>query len=283
MITLDNDILTFEANGGVIDIYYMSDNPISKEAITSKPDWIETEIFKDGAQEGHISITVSKNDGFQREATLEFSAYDQIDVRNVSTTIEINQLESQVAVGSVTIKSIEVDGEKVAAVNVDEKKHTLKVILEKSMINDINVLSSSGWVNLYSQGENEYVFNITENTGAERNTSITFEAHDLLGNTINVYVTVTQEKHYEISIYFKVEDLYAKNNEAIYDLHVESENVAFYQILKYTSWVEIQNYDSNKITLKILQNPTYKDREGTITYSVHDSNEISHTYTSNIF
>ena len=70
MITLDNDILTFEAAGGVIEIYYSSDNPISKEAITSTPDWIGTEIFKDGAQEGHITITVSKNEGYQRSASL---------------------------------------------------------------------------------------------------------------------------------------------------------------------------------------------------------------------
>ena len=169
MITLDNDILTFEAAGGVIEIYYSSDNPISKEAITSTPDWIGTEIFKDGAQEGHITITVYKNEGYQRSASLEFKAYDQIDAITVLATIEINQLEAQMAVGSINIKSIEVDGKKVAAVNVDENKHKLKVTLETSRISTVNVKIISNWISLYSQGENEYIFNISENKDVEEN------------------------------------------------------------------------------------------------------------------
>ena len=83
MISLDNYRLTFEASGGVIDINYTSDNPISNEAISSTPDWIGTEIFKEDAQSGHITIKVMENGIYQRSATLIFTAHDQIDAREV--------------------------------------------------------------------------------------------------------------------------------------------------------------------------------------------------------
>ena len=92
MISLDNYILTFEAAGGFIDINYTSDNPISNEAISSTADWIGYEIYKEDAQGGHITIKVMENGVYQRSATLEFTAYDQIDARQVSATIEVNQL-----------------------------------------------------------------------------------------------------------------------------------------------------------------------------------------------
>ena len=283
MITLDNDILTFEAAGGVIEIYYSSDNPISNEAITSTPDWITTEIFKDGAQEGHITITVHKNEGYQRSASLEFKAYDQIDVRTILTTIEINQLEAQVVVGSINIKSIEVDGKKVTAVNVDENKHKLKVILETSRINTVNVKIIPDWISLYSQGENEYIFNISANKDVARGASITFEAIDTLGNTLNTSLNVSQSEHYKLPISFKVDDLQASNLEQVYTLNVEMKYILNYEITSHPSWVEIQSSTATAITVKVLSNPTYKDREGKIIYSAMDPDGVYYDFSSNVF
>ena len=151
MISLDNYRLTFEASGGTIDINYTSDNPITDEAITSVPDWIETQIYKKDTQEKHITITVTRNDTHQRSATLEFTAYDRIMAREFSVEIEISQLPVQEVLGSIKIKSIEVDDKKVTSVNVDEHIHTLKVTLETSLISSVNVTSPSNWINLYSQ------------------------------------------------------------------------------------------------------------------------------------
>ena len=161
MLSLDNYRLTFEASGGDIQINYTSDNPISNEDIASAPDWIDAIITKEGAQEGNILITVASNDIHQRSATLKFTAYDQIDKITVSATIEISQLPAQEIVGSIKIKSIEVDGVKVTSVDVDENKHKLKVILETSHIKTVNVKIIPNWISIYSQGNNEYIFNIT--------------------------------------------------------------------------------------------------------------------------
>ena len=157
MISLDNYILTFEAAGGDIQINYTSDNPISKEAITSTPDWITAEVTKDGAQEGFILINVASNDIYQRSATLKFTAYDQIDARTVSAEIEVNQLPVPEQVGSISIKSIEIDGNKVTSASLDENAHILKVTLSTTLISTVNVTSPSSWISLYSQGDNEYM------------------------------------------------------------------------------------------------------------------------------
>ena len=283
MITLDNYRLTFEASGGVIDINYMSDNPISNEAISSTPDWIGAEVFKDDAQGGHITIKVMENGVYQRSATLEFTAYDQIDARTVSVEIEVNQMPVQETVGSIKIKSIEVDGEKVTSVNVDEKAHKLKVTLETSLINSVNATNPSNWIHLYSQGENEYVFNISANTeAAARGATITFTATDILGNNLTTSLNVSQEAHYELPISFKVDDLYANSTEQVYTLNVKMLFLLNYEITEHPSWVEIQKYDSTSLTVKVLSNPTYKDREGTIIYSATNGNG-SYTFSSKVF
>ena len=284
MISLDNYRLTFEASGGVIDINYTSDNPISKEAISSTADWIGTEIFKEGAQEGHITVKVMENGIYQRSATLEFTAYDQIDARTVSVEIEVNQMPIQETVGSIKIKSIEVDGKKVTSVNVDENAHTLKVTLETSLISSVNATSPSSWISLYSQGGNEYVFKISANAeAAARGALIKFDAVDILGNNLSASLNVSQEAHYEIPISFKVDDLYANSTEQVYKLNVKMLFLLNYEITEHPSWVEIQNYDSNTITLKVLSNPTYKDREGKIIYSATNGDGNYYTFSSNVF
>ena len=284
MISLDNYKLTFEASGGVIDINYTSDNPISNEAIASTPDWIGTEIFKEDAQSGHITIKTMENGVYQRSATLKFTAYDQIDARTVSVEIEVNQMPVQETVGSIKIKSIEVDGKKVTSVNVDEGAHKLKVTLETSLINSVNASSPSNWISLYSQGENEYVFNISANTEAViRGATITFTATDILGNNLTTSLSVGQEAHFELPISFKVDDLYANSTEQVYTLNVKMLFLLNYEITEHPSWVEIQSYDSNTITLKVLSNPTYKDREGKIMYSATDAKGDHHDFSSNVF
>lgn len=283
MISLDNYILTFEAAGGVVDINYTSDNPISKEAISSTVDWIGTEIFKEDAQGGHITIKTMENDIYQRSATLTFTAYDQIDAREVSATIEVNQLPIPEQVGRIKIKSIEIDGKKVTSVNVDENSHKLKVTLETYLISSVNATSPSSWISLYSQGDNEYVFNITANTDVARGATITFNAVDILGNNLSTSLNVSQEAHYATPISFKVDDLYANNTEQVYTLNVEMLFLLNYEITDHPSWVEIQNYDSNKITLKVLSNPTYKDREGKIIYSATNGDGNYYTFSSNVF
>lgn len=283
MISLDNYILTFEASGGVIDINYTSDNPISKEAITSAPDWIETEILKEDAQGGHITIKVNKNDTYQRSATLTFTAYDQIDAREVSATIEVNQLPIPEQVGTISIKSIEIDGKKVTSVNVDENAHILKVTLSTSLISTVNVTNASSWISLYSQGDNEYIFNISTNADVARGATIKFNAVDILGNNLSASLNVSQAAHYETPISFKVDDLYANNNERVYTLNVEMQNVTSYEVTEHPSWVEIQSHTGTALTLKVLSNPTYKDREGKIIYSVVDKQGKDHTFSSNVF
>ena len=284
MISLDNYRLTFEASGGVIDINYTSDNPISNEAISSTPDWIGTEIFKEDAQSGHITIKVMENGIYQRSATLEFTAHDQIDARTVSVEIEVNQMPVQEIVGSIKIKSIEVDGKKVTSVNVDENAHRLKVTLETSLINSVNATSPSNWISLYSQGGNEYVFNISANTeAAARGASITFDAVDILGNNLTTSLNVSQEAHYVSPISLKVDDLYASNIEKVYTLNVEMQYVINYEVIEHPSWVEIQKATGTSLTLKVLSNPTYKDREGKIIYSAMDEHGDYYTFSSNVF
>lgn len=284
MISLDNYILTFEAAGGVIDINYTSDNPISKEAIASASDWIGTEIFKEDAQGGHITIKVMENGIYQRSATLTFTAYDQTDAREVSATIEVNQLPVTEQVGSISIKSIEVDGKKVTSVNVDENAHRLKVTLETSLINSVNASSPSNWISLYSQGDNEYVFNISSNTEATaRGALIKFNAVDILGNNLSTSLSVSQAAHYELPISFKVDDLRASNIEQVYTLNVKMLYLLDYEIIDHPSWVEIQKATTSSITVKVLSNPTYKDREGKIIYSAMDAKGDYHTFSSNVF
>ena len=284
MISLDNYRLTFDASGGDIQINYTSDNPISNEAIASTADWINAEITKEGAQEGHILITVASNDIHQRSATLKFTAYDEIDVRTVSVDIEISQLPAQEIVGSIKIKSIEVDGKKVTSVDVDEYAHILKVTLETSLIRSVSITSHSDWIKLYSQGENEYIFNISANQQAVlRGAAIKFTATDTLGNILNTSLSVSQDAHYEIPVYFKVDDLSASYIEQVYTLNVEMQHLKSYNIVEHPVWVEIQNSTTTSLTVKVLANPTYKDREGKIIYSAIDENGESHDFSSNVF
>ena len=283
MISLDNYILTFEAAGGDLQINYTSDNQISKEAISSTADWITAEVTKEGAQEGHILIHVSSNNIYQRSATLTFTAYDQIDARDVSATIEVNQLPVPEQVGSISIKSIEIDGKKVTSASLDENTHILKVTLETSLISTVNVSNTASWISLYSQGDNEYIFNISANTDVVRGATITFNAVDILGNNLSTSLNVSQAAHYEIPISFKVDDLYANNTEQVYTLNVKMLFLLNYEITEHPSWVEIQNYDSNTITLKVLSNPTYKDREGKIIYSATNGDGNYYTFSSNVF
>ena len=283
MLSLDNYRLTFEASGGSIQINYTSDNPISNEDIAPAPSWIDAVITKEGTQEGNILITVASNDIHQRSATLKFTAYDEIDKRTVSVTIEISQLPAQEIVGSIKIKSIAVDGIKVTSVDVDDNRHKLKVILETSSIKTVNVKIIPNWISLYSQGNNEYIFNISANTDVARGTSISFEAIDTLGNTLNTSLNVSQAEHYKQPISFKVDDLRASNLEQVYTLNVEMKYILNYEITAHPSWVEIQNSTATAITVKVLSNPTYKDREGKIIYSAMDADGKYYDFSSNVF
>ena len=283
MLSLDNYRLTFEASGGSIQINYTSDNPISNEDIAPAPSWIDAVITKEGTQEGNILITVASNDIHQRSATLKFTAYDEIDKRTVSVTIEISQLPAQEIVGSIKIKSIAVDGIKVTSVDVDDNRHKLKVILETSSIKTVNVKIIPNWISLYSQGNNEYIFNISANTDVARGTSISFEAIDALGNILNTSLNVSQAEHYKLPISFKVDDLQASNLEQVYTLNVEMKYILNYEITAHPSWVEIQNSTATAITVKVLSNPTYKDREGKIIYSAMDADGKYYDFSSNVF
>ena len=283
MLSLDNYRLTFEASGGSIQINYTSDNPLSNEDIAPAPSWIDAVITKEGTQEGFILITVASNDIHQRSATLKFNAYDQIDKRTVSAEIEISQLPAQEIVGSIKIKSIAVDGIKVTSVDVDDNRHKLKVILETSRIKTVNVKIVPNWISLYSQGENEYIFNISENKDVARGASISFEATDVLGNILNASLNVSQAEHYKAPISFKVDDLQASNLEQVYTLNVEMKNLLNYEITAHPSWVEIQSSTATAITIKVLSNPTYKDREGKIIYSTMDVDGNYYDFSSNVF
>ena len=216
-------------------------------------------------------------------ATLKFTAYDQIDKRTVSAEIEISQLPAQEIVGSIKIKSIEVDGIKVTSVDVDENKHKLKVILETSLIRSVSITNNSNWISLYSQGENEYIFNISANKDVARGASITFEATDTLGNVLNASLNVSQAEHYKLPISFKVDDLRASNLEQVYTLNVEMKYILNYEITSHPSWVEIQSSTATAITVKVLSNPTYKDREGKIIYSTMDVDGNYYDFSSNVF
>lgn len=283
MLSLDNYRLTFEASGGSIQINYTSDNPISNEDIAPAPAWIDAIITKNGAQEGNILITVASNDINQRSATLKFTAYDQIEKRTVEAEIEISQLPAQEIVGSIKIKSIAVDGIKVTSVDVDDNRHKLKVILETSSIKTVNVKIIPNWISLYSQGNNEYIFNISANTDVARGTSISFEATDTLGNILTTSLNVSQTEHYKLPISFKVDDLQASNLEQVYTLNVEMQYILNYEITSHPSWVEIQNSTATAITVKVLSNPTYKDREGKIIYSAMDADGKYYDFSSNVF
>lgn len=283
MLNLDNYRLTFEASGGSIQINYTSDNPISNEDIAPAPAWIDAIITKEGAQEGHILITVASNDIHQRSATLKFTAHDQIEKRTVEAEIEISQLPAQEIVGSIKIKSIAVDGIKVTSVDVDDNRHKLKVVLETSSIKTVNVKIIPNWISLYSQGNNEYIFNISANTDVARGASISFEAIDTLGNILNVSLNVSQAEHYKLPISFKVDDLRASNLEQVYTLNVEMKNLLNYEITSHPSWVEIQSSTATAITVKVLSNPTYKDREGKIIYSAMDPDGKYYDFSSNVF
>lgn len=283
MLNLDNYRLTFEASGGSIQINYTSDNPISNEDIAPAPTWIDAVITKEGAQEGHILITVASNDIHQRSATLKFTVYDQIDKRTVTAEIEISQLPAQEIVGSIKIKSIAVDGIKVTSVDVDDNRHKLKVILETSSIKTVNVKIIPNWISLYSQGNNEYIFNISTNTDVARGASISFEATDTLGNILNVSLNVSQAEHYKLPIYFKVDDLQASNIEQVYTLNVKMQYILNYEITSHPSWVEIQSSTATAITVKVLSNPTYKDRDGKIIYSAMDADGKYYDFSSNVF
>ena len=285
MISLDNYRLTFDASGGTIDINYTSDDPITNEDITSVPDWIKTEIYKEGAQEGHIAITVMQShDTHQRSATLVFTAYDRILAREFSEEIEISQLPAQEAVGSIKIKSIEVDDKKVTSVNVDAHTHTLKVWLETSLISSVNTTSSANWTQLYLQGENEYIFNISANQETVlREATITFTATDILGNDLTASLSVSQAARHEIRVYFRVDDLSASSTENVYTLNVEMQHLQNYKITDHPNWVEIQKSTATSLTVKVLTNPTYKDREGKITYSATDEVGEHYDFSSNVF
>ena len=56
-----------------------------------------------------------------------------------------------------------------------------------------------------------------------------------------------------------------------------------YEITEHPSWVEIQNSTATAITIKVLSNPTYKDREGKIIYSAMDADGVYYDFSSNVF
>ena len=56
-----------------------------------------------------------------------------------------------------------------------------------------------------------------------------------------------------------------------------------YEVTEHPSWVEIQNATGTALTLKVLSNPTYKDREGKIIYSAMDEHGDYYTFSSNVF
>ena len=164
MISLDNNTLTFEASGGEVQINYTSNNPISRESIILRQDgvdnWLDAKVVKKDDKSGHILIHASINNGNERSTPVIFNAYDNTEAKQVSATVEVNQLSSLEKVGSISIKSIELDGKKVTSLIVDEKAHILKITLETSNISTVTVKNTSSWISLYSQGNNEYIFNI---------------------------------------------------------------------------------------------------------------------------
>lgn len=284
MISLDNKQLTFEASGGDIQINYTSNNPISRESIILKQDWLDAKVVKADDKSGHILIHVSINSGNERSTPLIMTAYDNTEAKQVSANIEVNQLSSQEQVGSISIKSIELDGKKVTSLSVDENAHILKITLETSNISTVNVQNTSSWVSLYSQGNNEYVFNISASKESTiREATITFDAVDILEQNLFVPVKVRQASYSEKPVRFKVDDLNVNNTEKEYYLIVRTQNVVNYEVTNHPSWVEILSKTAKYIKIKVLSNPKYKDREGKMTYSATDEQGNSYIFSSNIF
>ena len=288
MISLDNNQLTFGASGGDVQINYTSNNPISREGIILKQDgvdaWIDAKVVKADNKSGHILIHASSNSGYERSTPLIFSAYDETEAKQVSAPIEVKQLSALEQVGSISIKSMELDGKKVTSLIVDENAHILKITLETSNISTVTVQNTSSWISLYSQGNNEYIFNIsaTKETTA-REATIKFDAVDTLEQNLFVPVNVRQAAYSENPVRFAVDDLSVKNTEKEYYLIVKSQNVVSYEVTEHPSWVEILSKTAKYIKIKVLSNPTYKDREGKMIYSATDEQGKSYIFSSNIF
>ena len=287
MISLDNNQLTFGASGGDVQINYTSNNPISREAIILKQDgvdaWVEAEVVKADNKSGHILIHVSANSSYERSTPLIFSAFDNTEKKQVSAAIEVNQMSALEQVGSISIKSMELDGKKVTSLIVDENAHILKITLETSNISTVTVQNTSSWISLYSQGNNEYVFNISATKeSTAREATIKFDAVDTLEQSLFVPVKVMQSAYSENPVRFSVDDLSVKNTEKEYYLIVKSQNVVSYEVTNHPSWVEILSKTAKYIKIKVLSNPTYKDREGKMIYSATDAQGNSYIFSSNI-
>ena len=284
MIILDNNQLTFGASGGDVQVNYTSDNPISREAIILKNTWVDAKVVKEDNKSGHILIHVSVNNGNERSVPLILTAYDNVEKKQVSAAIEVNQMSAIEKFGSISIKSIELDGKKVTSLSVDSNAHILKVTLETSNISTVTVQNTSSWISLYSQGNNEYVFNISATQESTvREATITFDAVDIAEQNLFVPVKVSQSAYSEKPVRFSVDDLSVKNTEKEYYLIVKSQNVASYEVTEHPSWVEILSKTAKYIQIKVLSNPTYKDREGKMMYSATDEQGKSYIFSSNIF
>ena len=288
MISLDNNQLTFGASGGDVQINYTSNNPISRESIILRQDgvdnWVDAKVVKVDDKSGHILIHVSVNNGNERTSPVIFTAYDKTEAKQVSAPIEVNQMSAIEKFGSISIKSIELDGKKVTSLSVDDKEHILKITLETSNISTVTVQNTSSWISLYSQGNNEYVFNISATQESTiREATITFDAVDIAEQNLFVPVKVSQSAYSANPVRFSVDDLSVKNTEKEYYLIVKSQNVASYEVTDHPSWVEILEQAAKYIKIKVLSNPTYKDREGKMMYSATDDQGKSYIFSSNIF
>ena len=284
MISLDNNQLTFGASGGEVQVNYTSDNPISREAIILKNTWVDAKVVKENDKSGHILIHVSVNNGNERSVPLILTAYDNVEKKQVSANIEVNQMSAIEKFGSISIKSMELDGKKVTSLRVDSNAHILKVTLETSNISTVTVQNTSSWISLYSQGNNEYIFNISATQESTvREATITFDAVDIAEQNLFVPVKVSQSAYSEKPVRFSVDDLNVKNTEKEYYLIVKSQNVASYEVTEHPSWVEILSKAAKYIKIKVLSNPTYKDREGKMMYSATDDQGKSYIFSSNIF
>ena len=287
MISLDNNQLTFGASGGDVQVNYTSNNPISRESIILRQDeidnWIDAKVVKVDDKSGHILIHVSVNNGYERSTPLILTAYDNTEAKQVSANIEVNQMSVIEQFGSISIKSMELDGKKVTSLIVDENAHILKITLETSNISTVTVQNTSSWISLYSQGNNEYIFNISATQESTiREATITFDAVDTLEQNLFVPVKVRQSAYSEKPVRFSVDDLSVKNTEKEYYLIVKSENVVSYEVTDHPSWVEILSKEAKYIKIKVLSNPTYKDREGKMIYSATDEQGKSYIFSSNI-
>lgn len=287
MISLDNNQLTFGASGGDVQINYTSNNPISRESIILRQDgvdnWVDAKVVKVDDKSGHILIHVYSNSSYERSTPLIFTAYDNTEKKQVSAPIEVKQLSAIEKFGSISIKSIELDGKKVTSLIVDENAHILKITLETSNISTVTVQNTSSWISLYSQGNNEYIFNISATKeSTAREATITFDAVDTVEQNLFVPVKVRQSAYSEKPVRFSVDDLSVKNTEKEYYLIVKSQNVVSYEVTEHPSWVEILEQTAKYIKIKVLSNPTYKDREGKMIYSATDDQGKSYIFSSNI-